>query len=89
MNDKILKPNEVFAIYDNGGETVDRYTFVLQKEPHPRGSYWPYIGTDEHGHGYSQYGELQQEPSTYLGKKVTWSMISEDLKSHIVARLEG
>jgi hypothetical protein len=79
-------------VYDNGGETLDRYTVM------PCGSEWMintagrrthrmYLGVDDFGgRSFSQWGELPVERSyKHLGKRL--SRITPELRKHIARRL--
>ncbi|MDX9668731.1 hypothetical protein [Pseudomonas sp. P8_250] len=76
-----------FIIYDNGGETLDRYTvFPYVKQ----GSPGVYLGMSEGGVGFSQWGELppSSQHGPHLGKAVEFRALSEKTQRHILARLK-
>ena len=81
--DKYL--NEKIVIYDNGGETMDRYTVI--------------IGNDVYGmsddatspQGFNQYiGEVGQDIKlgSHLGKKISINKVSSSVKKAIKDREE-
>ena len=82
------------AVYDNGGETVDRYTFVpLSAKHYP--PYWTRHGymytalacdeTPTHPMGFSQFTECQR--GRHLGKRIPLASLPPALRAHVVARL--
>ena len=61
---------ESLAIFDNGGETFDRYTVVYLDEPAGSDPYgnarWLYLAMSErpfHPQGFGQHGEIDLFPS--------------------------
>ena len=67
------------SIYDNGGETIDRYTVFFHDFP------GDYLGLSEGGVSVSMWGECEEGP--HLGKKIKWDELSHETKTHIIARL--
>lgn len=70
-------------IYDNGGESIDRYTVVFTRN-RPNGWFW-YLAMNAapyHPQGFGQHGEsheLIDKPSySYLGKKIPFEQLPED-----------
>lgn len=78
MNNKLLQrrqrlmPGDVprhIRVYDNGGETFDRYTVVYtgRYRRNPRDGY-QYVGMSEHPfhpQGFGQHGETRDRPCDY------------------------
>ena len=62
-------------IYDNGGETLDRYTIFLSKASDE------YIGADENGDGFYQHGEGTR--GRHLGKKIPFTSLSTELRKKL------
>lgn len=60
-------------VYDNGGETYDRFTVVFKYV----GIYPYYAMSTEPTHpwGFCQYGELKQPPGDYLGKLIAFDKL--------------
>src|SRR5690554_3017668 len=60
-------------IFDNGGETCDRYT-VFPQHAEFEGNRIHYLGCSEGGRAFSQWGEMSPtttENLAYLGRRVT------------------
>jgi hypothetical protein len=77
---------EDIVVYDNGGETLDRYTvFPYINRGNPR----VFLGLSEGGVGVSQWGELppSSQHGQHLGTAVKFRALSEATQSHIIARL--
>jgi len=67
-------------IYDNGGETLDRYTIFLSDGNDD------YIAASETGAGFYQHGEGAKR-GRHLGKKVPFTSLSTQLR-HMLAEEE-
>lgn len=80
-----MKPTNIKAIYDNGGESLDRYTIVLDSQE-AKTNFWDCLCTSETGAGFSQFSYCMQ--GLHLGKKVTFESLSPELQKHIVGRLQ-
>lgn len=80
----------VCKVYDNP-ETYDRYTAVFRGTRYNSGRlYWPYLGMSEnpfHPFGFRQHGDLNEFPGTYLGKRVDFNKLPEDVKKCIIQEL--
>ena len=65
------------TVYDNGGETIDRYTIVHTCRPFRgnRRKYWEYIGSCDTGAGFWQHGELNEQPGPHLGERVPFNSL--------------
>lgn len=85
-----MKPQNILKIYDNGGETYDRYTIVLQNRRYFNGD-WLYqcLGLSEDPtypqYGFSQWGECI--PGRHLGKIIQWKDLPEKVRTHAKERL--
>jgi hypothetical protein len=87
-------------VFDNGGETVDRYTVLLGGSllirPDTGTPYVPYLGMSDaptHPQGFSQWGELRaHEAAAYRyreGKRrIRWLDLPEHIREHVKARAE-
>lgn len=88
--DIISEPKNLKAIYDNGGETMDRYTFVYRGRgyrPHTMFDhvYYECLGTCEIGRAVSMHSECVMGP--HLGKKIKWNDLTIGLQKHVAARM--
>lgn len=59
-------------IYDNGGETLDRYTIFLTNSSDEA------IGADENGNGFYQHVDAKR--GRHLGKKISFTSLSTELR---------
>lgn len=73
------QPSNVKSIWDNGGESLDRYTVVFKD-----GDMLGLSTEPEHPQGFSQFTTGTE--GSHLGKKVKWDSLSEKLKKHIIQR---
>ena len=76
------------AVYDNGGQTVDRYTVILSEGDAipPR---VPCLGLSDNPdspQGFSQYGECLE--GEHLGKKISFEDLPENVQEYVKRRLE-
>jgi hypothetical protein len=79
----------IHSIWDNGGETLDRYTVVFNdNDRHYKGRDLQYLSLSENGLGVSMWDYLRQRPGEHLGKKIEIDDLSSDLIDHINARLQ-
>lgn len=65
-------------IYDNGGETFDRYTAVYMNQPEGRGLFGA-RGMSEnpyHPQGFGQYCAAM--PGRHLGRRITFASLPAD-----------
>ena len=82
------KPEHVREIFDNGGETADRYT-VLTSWPEGRPGQYLALGLDDqpaHPQGFSQWGAAVIGP--HLGRRIHWADLPEPVRRHVAARME-
>jgi len=81
-------PKEIKSIWDNGGDSIDRYRIVL----HPDGSTFPpnFPGLNvsespDHPQGVSMWTEVCE--GDHLGNKLEWDDLPMNIQSHIRSRL--
>lgn len=79
----------VCRIWDNQGETLDRYTIAFKGyyvERH--GMIYPYLASGEnpfHPQGFGQHGESRQFlTGKYLGKRVAFETLPVDVQKFIM-----
>ena len=75
-------------IYNNGGETLDRYTVF----PFVRGKCrTEYLALSENGLGFSMWGSMpvnfRHSDCRHLGKRVQFDNLSKELQAHIIRRI--
>lgn len=80
-----IMPEEIISIWDNGGETQDRYTIMFD-ESQGNGAYLALDETPNSPQGFSQWGEGVEE-GEHLGKEIDWTDLSEETQNHIIYRL--
>jgi hypothetical protein len=76
-------------VYDNGGESFDRYTVVLDEPGTNRGDDFMALGlSDNPGHpqGFSQFTTAQDGP--HLGKRIKFADLPDEVRKHAVVRLK-
>jgi hypothetical protein len=76
-------------IYDNGGETFDRYTAVYMTEPEGRGLYGA-RGMSEnptHSQGFGQYCAAM--PGRHLGRRISFSALPEPCRELVQRDIGG
>jgi hypothetical protein len=83
---------KVCVIYDNGGETFDRYTVIFKAfRARGYGLVYPYIGASSHPfapQGFGQHGESRysiREP--HLGKRIAFDDVPPDVQMFIIQEL--
>lgn len=77
----------VFKVWDNKGETLDRYTVVSKKEKVKRNGFIECLCLSENGLGVSEFSECIT--GKHLGKRIEFSSLSKDLQNHIINRYKG
>lgn len=84
----------VCKIWDNGGETFDRYTIGLKARRFDGGLYWPYLGASEnpfHPLGFGQHGEWASwhdaQGGPHLGKRVAFESLPEPVQRFILRNI--
>ncbi len=86
---KMEKPKLIKSIWDNSkteDATLDCMTFVLDYVEGPRGEPGC-LGTSYNGVAYSIFSYCEE--GEHLGDKVEWSELGDDIKKHVIARLEN
>lgn len=81
---------KVLAIFDNGGETLDRYTFVTDEVTSYPDNCYAMLGTCATGKGFSQWGGGNYTPRSknkHLGKQVQWYELPTELLIHVKERI--
>lgn len=81
----------ILAIFDNDGETLDRYTIVLNEQNNGSNSY-EMLGVSKGGDGFSQFTYGTYEPdkdNSHLGKRIDYSDLDYKTAVHIAYRLCG
>jgi len=77
---------QIYAIYDNGGKTIDRYQILI--EPWYFGKSCDSLGVSDDcdsPQGFSQWGEAYE--GKHLGKKISFDKLPENVQAHILERL--
>jgi hypothetical protein len=84
------KDDTKIRVYDNGGETSDKYSVVIDgkdwESSVSKGSV-PMLTLSEGGRGVSQWGEGKE--GSHLGKPVKWDSLSPETRKHIEDRLKS
>ena len=82
---------KIIAIYDNGGETLDRYTVVIDNTTDD--TLHDMLGLSEGGEGFSQWTTGQYygggQPNKHLGRLVQFTTLSGKTQKHIALRVFG
>lgn len=76
--------------YDNGGETLDRYTIVYTGHYKKNGRYFEDLTCSEDPfHGIGQHGEspeyIDRPKSSHLGKKINFTDLPEAVKRAVIS----
>ena len=86
----ITKPETLRSIWDNEGETYDRYSIVLNDYYDRAETMRECLGLSHnptHPCGFSQFsGAMEGE---HLGKKKEWNELPGNIQKHIINRLQG
>jgi hypothetical protein len=77
--------NEVFRVFDNGGETVDRYTVFLTNSP-DEGALGLSDDPTNPQYGFSQFGDFDMNSMSAYNKEISFSDLPEDVQKHAVDR---
>lgn len=80
--------NLIKSVYDNGGETFDRFTVVLNEPYDHTGKLLECLGLSlnpSSPQGFSQFSGCQDGP--HLGQKIEFSELPENVQKHVKARL--
>lgn len=76
----------IYKIYDNGGETIDQYTIVL--EPAQRVSYLSAICCSidpDSPDGFSQFSEVVI--GEHLGQEIAFDDLPPSVQTHVLGRI--
>jgi len=76
-------------VYDNGGDSLDRYTVVMDDKDWDTSvnpGMKAMLGLSEGGRGVSQFSEGKEGP--HLGKAIKFDDLDADTKKHITRRIE-
>ena len=83
---KYWQPDEVMGLWDNGGETLDRYSihlFYTTEED----SYEELICTNW---CLSIFSRAEQfDTGEHLGKEIDWKDLPEELQAYLIMEVEG
>jgi hypothetical protein len=82
----------VCKIWDNGGETIDRYTIGFKmRAAGPGMRYWPYLAASEnpfHPLGFGQYGEWARwydaKGGKHLGKRIPFEALPDAVQQFVM-----
>jgi hypothetical protein len=78
-------------VFDNGGESMDRYTLFPYLQSDDALKRVMFIGFSEGGNGVSMWGELNNSDISnlsFLGKEISFYELSKDSQNHIVMRVQ-
>jgi hypothetical protein len=78
-------------VFDNGGESMDRYTLFPYLQSDDALQRVMFIGFSEGGNGVSMWGEVNNSDISnlsFLGKEISFYELSKDSQNHIVMRLQ-
>jgi hypothetical protein len=90
------KMKKIIAVYDNCGETIDRYTVVLSQEymPTNRGSHYNCLALSEDPTsplGFSQFSECVLltpiKETNHMGKRIRLTDLPKNVQKHVKERL--
>lgn len=74
--------DQVSSVWDNGGESFDRYTVILKD-----GEGLGFSHNPTHPQGFSQYlGRVEE--GGHLGNKIELNDLSDDVRKHLIDRLK-
>jgi len=73
--------NKINSVWDNGGETADRYTVVMKD-----GAGLGLSDNPDHPQGFSQWDD-GVKPGSHLGKKITFQKLPPKVQKHVLSRL--
>jgi hypothetical protein len=81
---------KVCRIWDNQGETLDRYTIAFKSyRVDHYGMVYPYLASSEYPfHSFGQHGESREFlTGRHLGKRVSFDSLSEDVQKLILQNI--
>lgn len=80
-----MKRPKHIRIYDNGGQTADRYTVVYMDEPERQPGMFACLGMNAypfHPQGIGMHSTAM--PGPHLGKRIGWDALPEDCKRAVI-----
>jgi len=81
------KPKYI-RLYDNGGESIDRYTVVFSRLNNGYCSYLAMNGAPFYPQGFCQHGEadhvIDRPKYSHLGKKIKWEDLNADCQQAVL-----
>jgi hypothetical protein len=79
--------NQIYKIYDNGGESFDRYTILFEPWYFGKSCNCLGLSTDpESPLGFSQFSDCYD--GDHLGKEIKFEDLPDNVQTHIINRLE-
>lgn len=85
-----MRQPKYIRVYDNKGETIDRFTVVFTKKRNEHGEF-VYVGMSENPYspnGFGQHGftnnQIDAPSYSHLGKKVKWNDLTEQCKKVVI-----
>lgn len=79
---------EIIAIYDNGGETIDRYTVVFSELATTYDHEMLGLSDNPHeANGFSQWTHGQN--GDHLGTKIDFVDLPENVQKHVKSRMDS
>jgi len=79
-----------YRIFDNGGESADRYTLFPYSNSEYISKRVMFLGFSEGGNGFSQWGEIDKRDIhnlSFLGKELDLSDLSQESQNHVNLRV--
>ena len=76
-----------YAVWDNGGKTLDRYTVIASRAVPERDGTLPCLGLSDmptDAQGFSQWGTARRGP--HLGQRVPFNSLPAHIRAHIAQR---
>lgn len=80
-----MNHNEVFRVFDNGGETVDRYTVFLADEPE-NGALGLSDDPTNPSFGFSQFGEFDLRTVEANNTEISFDALPDKVQAHVLDR---
>lgn len=77
--------NEVFRVFDNGGETVDRYTVFLVDDP-GQGALGLSDDPTNPSYGFSQFGDFDLETVASNNNEIPFNSLPDKVQAHVLDR---
>jgi hypothetical protein len=79
---------KVIACYDNGGETIDRYTIVLNTYHDYAKTLRECLALSSGQDGYFSFSQFSScQMGRHLGKKLKFEQLPEHVQKHVLARI--